>query len=109
MMNEADTCRILVTPSLLQAGWGNPIWRIAEQHYFTDGQIVLVGDGHKRQKGKKADYLLRYEKSSPIAVFVTTTEKFGAGVEPQLAEDYAKILGLSFAYSANGHAIEGPK
>lgn len=65
-LNEADTCRVYVTPALRNAGWGDPVWRIAEQHYFTDGQIVLVGDGHRRQKGKKADYLLRYQESFPI-------------------------------------------
>jgi len=28
-MNEADTCRILITPALQQAGWGDPVWRMA--------------------------------------------------------------------------------
>ena len=106
-LNEADTCRLYVTPALQQAGWAQPVWRIAEQHYFTDGQIVLVGDGHRRQKGKKADYLLRYEESFPIAVVEAKDEdheKPGAGL--QQAKDYAQILGLSFAYSTNGHGIE---
>jgi type I site-specific restriction endonuclease len=66
-LNEADTCRIYITPALKAAGWCDPHWRIAEQHYFTDGQIYLVGDGHRRRKGKKADYLLRYTESFPIA------------------------------------------
>ncbi len=67
-LNEADTCRVYITPALKTAGWCDPHWRIAEQHYFTDGQIYLVGDGHRRRKGKKADYLLRYTESFPIAV-----------------------------------------
>jgi type I restriction enzyme R subunit len=105
-MNEADTCRVLITPALQKAGWGDPVWRIAEQHYFTDGQIVLVGDGHKRQKGKKADYLLRYEESFPIAVVEAKAEELEPGAGLQQAKDYAQVLGLSFAYSTNGHGIE---
>jgi type I restriction enzyme R subunit len=49
--NEADTCRIYIIPALTAAGWGNPNWRITEQHYFTDGQIYLVGDYDYRRKG----------------------------------------------------------
>jgi len=105
-MNEADTCRVLITPALETAGWGDPVWRMAEQHYFTDGQIVLVGNGHKRQKGKKADYLLRYEESFPIAVVEAKAEDLEPGAGLQQAKNYAQILGLSFAYSTNGHGIE---
>jgi type I restriction enzyme R subunit len=106
MLNEADTCRVHITPALQQAGWGSPGWRIAEQHYFTDGQIVLVADGHRRQKGKKADYLLRYEESFPIAVVEAKDEDHEPAAGLQQAKDYARILGLSFAYSTNGHGIE---
>jgi type I restriction enzyme R subunit len=105
-MNEADTCRVLVTPALQKVGWGDPVWRINEQHYFTDGQIVLVGNGHKRQKGKKADYLLRYEESFPIAVVEAKAEDLEPAAGLQQAKDYAQILGLLFAYSTNGHGIE---
>lgn len=105
-MKEADTCRVLITPALQRAGWGNPIWRMTEQHYFTDGQIVLVGNGHKRQKGKKADYLLRYEESFPIAVVEAKAEDSEPGAGLQQAKEYAQILGLAFAYSTNGHGIE---
>lgn len=105
-LNEADTCRVYVTPALQAADWGSPHWRIAEQHYFTDGQIVLVGDGHRRQKGKKADYLLRYQESFPIAVVEAKDEDHDPGSGLQQAKDYAQILGLFFAYSTNGHGIE---
>ena len=67
-LNEANTCRVHITPALVRRGWGDPPWRIKEQDYFTDGQITLLGNGHRRQRGKKADYLLRYQESFPIAV-----------------------------------------
>ena len=105
MLNEADTCRLLVTPALISAGWGDPAWRIKEQHYFTDGQVILVGDGHKRREGKKADYLLRYEESLPIGVVEAKAEEFEPATGLQQAKDYAQRLGLLFAYSTNGHGI----
>jgi len=106
MLNEADTCRIYITPALQATGWGSPVWRIAEQHYFTDGQIYLVGDRHGRANGKKADYLLRYSESFPIAVVEAKAEDLEPGTGLQQAKDYAQILGLLFAYSSNGHGIE---
>ena len=90
----------------MRAGWNEPHWRIAEQHYFTDGQIYLVGDGHKRRKGKKADYLLRYSESFPLATVEAKAEDLEPGAGLQQSKDYAQILGLFFAYSTNGHDIE---
>ncbi len=104
-MNEADTCRVLITPSLRKSGWGDPTWRIAEQYYFTDGQIILVGDAYKRQAGKKADYILRYEESLSIAVVEAKAEDLDPAAGLQQAKEYAKILGLYFAYSTNGHGF----
>lgn len=108
-MNEADTCSVHVTLALQSAGWGDPVWRMTEQHYFTDGQVVLVGDGHKRQKGKNADYMLRYEESFPIAIVEAKAEDIEPGAGLEQAKDYALILGLSFAFSINGHGSEEPK
>lgn len=42
-ITEADTCRTLVTPKLREAGWDQTPHLIAEQHFFTDGRIVIVG------------------------------------------------------------------
>ena len=87
-LNEADTCRVYITPALKTAGWGDPHWRIAEQYYFTDGQIYLVGDGHRRRKGKKADYLLRHTESFPIAMVEAKMEDFELGTGLQQLKDH---------------------
>jgi len=55
---EADTCRTLVTPALRGSGWDNTPHLISEQHFFTDGRIVIVGRSAKRKQGKRADYIL---------------------------------------------------
>ena len=46
-MTEADTCRELVTPKLVDAGWGNTPHVIGEQRTFTNGRIACDKDGKR--------------------------------------------------------------
>ena len=71
---EADTCRRLVTPRLRDAGWENAPHLIAEQHFFTDGRIVIVGRSARRKQGKRADYILRYTRDLALAVVEAKAE-----------------------------------
>ena len=68
MITEADTCRKYVLPKLVEAGWDNEPHSFTEQKTFTDGRIVVIGQKIKRQKQKRADYLLRYTRDFMIAV-----------------------------------------
>jgi type I restriction enzyme R subunit len=47
-MNEADTCRIHITPKLQAAGWEDPPHTIREQKTFTDGRIIVTGGKVRR-------------------------------------------------------------
>ena len=68
MITEADTCRKYVLPKLTEAGWDNDPHSFTEQKTFTDGRIIVIGQKIKRQKQKRADYLLRYTRDFMIAV-----------------------------------------
>lgn len=105
MSNEADTCRKLVLPKLVEAGWDNEPHRINEQVTFTDGRIVLAGNTVKRRPQKRADYLLRYTRDYLIAVVEAKPDYLSAGDGLQQAKEYAEILGLKFAYATNGIEI----
>ena len=105
MPNEADTCRRFVVPKLQSAGWDNEPFRINEQVTFTDGRIVVTGQRGRRRPGKRADYILRYRPDFPIAVVEAKASYATAGEGLQQAKDYAVVLGLSFAFSTNGHEI----
>ena len=105
MPNEADTCRRLVVPKLQFAGWDNEPFRINEQVTFTDGRIVVTGQRGRRRPGKRADYVLRYRPDFPIAVVEAKASDSSPGEGLQQAKDYAILLGLSFAFSTNGHEI----
>ena len=103
--NEADTCRVYVTPKIREAGWENHPHSITEQKTFTDGRVEVRGSTFKRGEQKRADYLLRFTRDFPIAVVEAKPEGDPAGKGMQQAKDYAEILGLKFAYATNGHKI----
>jgi type I restriction enzyme R subunit len=104
-MNEADTCRELVTPAILAAGWGDTPFMIGEQRTFTDGRIVVAGGRVKRGKQSRADYLLYYRRDFPLAVVEAKEAAAPAANGVQQAREYAAILGLTFAYATNGRSI----
>lgn len=91
---EADACRIHVVPALHAAGWGDD--RIREQHYFTDGRIIVAGTRTRRGKRKFADYL-------PLAVVEAAYGSATDGLEQ--AKDYARVLGVPLAYATNDPEI----
>lgn len=104
-LNEADTCRVYVTPRIKEAGWGKQPRGITEQYTFTDGRVEFKGSRIKRGAKKRADYLLKYTRDFPIAVVEAKPEDSPVGQGMQQAKDYAEILGLKFAYATNGHEI----
>ena len=104
-LNEADTCRIYVTPKLLEAGWETTPHSLTEQYTFTDGRVKLTEENVDRGERKRADYLLLYNRDYPIAVVEAKPEGETAGSGMQQAKDYAEILGLKFAYATNGKEI----
>lgn len=104
-LNEADTCRLLVTPKLQAAGWDSLPHSLNEQKVFTDGRIFATGGAVTKGPQKRADYLLRYTRDFSIAVVEAKPEGAPTGTGLQQAKEYAEILGLKFAYATNGHEI----
>ncbi len=104
-LTEADTCRKYVLPKLISAGWDDEPHSFTEQRTFTDGRIIVSGGQPRRDKKKRADYLLRYTRDFPIAVVEAKANYIMPATGLQQAKDYAEILGLKFAYSTNGTGI----
>ncbi|MCX5826299.1 MAG: DEAD/DEAH box helicase family protein [Deltaproteobacteria bacterium] len=104
-LSEADTSRKFIIPKLQASGWDDDPHSIAEQRSITDGRIVPVGKGFVRKPPKRVDYLLRYERNFPLAVVEAKAAWKTAGDGMQQAKDYAKMLGLNFAYATNGREI----
>jgi len=102
---EADTCTKLILPMLQAAGWDAEPHSFSEQHTFTDGRIVVIGQQVRRKPKKRADYVLKHTRDLAIAVVEAKPESDPPGEGLAQAKQYAEILGLSFAYSTNGHGI----
>jgi len=105
VFTEADTCRDLVTPKLIEAGWTRAPHAIGEQRSFTNGRIIASGGMVRRGAQKRADYLLYYRRDFPLAVVEAKAAGVPAENGVQQARDYAEILGLKFAYATNGERI----
>lgn len=105
-MNEAETCRTLVRPKLEAAGWlANGERHFEEQIAITAGRVVVTGGKAKRQKKKISDFLLFFTRDNPLAVVEAKSKDRPAADGLQQAKEYARILGLMFAYSTNGTDI----
>lgn len=106
--SEAQTRKELIEPKLKETGWDEHPWQVEWEYVITKDRILFHGSKAERQKnsGKTADYLLRYSKSKAIAIIEAKKEDLRAGEGRKQAIDYAKKLGLWFAYATNGHEIE---
>lgn len=104
MSNEANTCRKYVEPKLNQAGWNTEPYDYYEQYYFTDGKIRPKNQRQPRGKRKFADYLL-LKDDFPLAIVEAKRKRKTPDEGLEQAIDYAKILGVKFAYSTNGKGI----
>jgi type I site-specific restriction endonuclease len=51
--NEADICRIFITPALVKAGWDAPPYSFTEQKTIKNGRIVV--QNQHAQRRVKAD------------------------------------------------------
>ena len=102
-LSEEDTRNIYITPALTKK-W-NLETQIRSEVYFTAGKVIVRGNMSTRAKGEKADYILYYNSSKPIAVVEAKKNDLEVGTGMQQAIEYAKTLDLPFAYSTNGMAF----
>ncbi|WP_366919523.1 EcoAI/FtnUII family type I restriction enzme subunit R [Hydrocarboniphaga sp.] len=104
-MTEADTCRELVTPKIVESGWSTSPHSIGEQRSITNGRIIVAGGKVRRGKQRKPDYLLYYRRDFPLAVVEAKELGLPAETGVQQVREYAEMLGLKFAYATNGSRI----
>jgi type I restriction enzyme, R subunit len=95
--NEIQTCRELIEPALLEAGWGWD-WQVV----IGPGQVNISGGTmYDNSQLIVADYLLRFWQM-PLAVLEAKGEGRATADGIQQASRYAKRLGLRFSIASNG-------
>ena len=99
-MSEEDIKLQYITPAI-QAKWDKS--RITMETKITDGMICLNGNFVHRDKksAKKADYVLYWNSSFPIAIVEAKDNNHSVSFGLQQAITYAHMMDVPFAYSYN--------
>ena len=101
-MNEADTRAELIEPALRAAGWGAVEDSLICREVIAPGR--LQGGGGRRSKALACDFVLTY-RGRKLAAIEAKRRDLGDTEGVGQAKEYARRLGVRFAYSTNGVGI----
>ena len=101
-LSEEDIKLRFITPAILSKDWSFEDISMEMQVKLTDGKINLKGNLVARGKPKYADYVLYYNRATPIAIVEAKDAKHSVSFGLQQAKEYAKMMDVPFAYSSNG-------
>ena len=101
-LSEEDIKLRYITPAILNKGWAFEDISMEMQVKLTDGKINLKGNLVSRGKPKYADYVLYYNRATPIAIVEAKDAKHSVSFGLQQAKEYAKMMDVPFAFSSNG-------
>lgn len=101
-MSEEDIKLKRITPAIQAKGWSFGDISMEKAVKFTDGKINLQGNFVVRSKAKYADYMLFYNRATPIAIVEAKDATHSVGYGLQQAMEYARMMQIPFAYSSNG-------
>ena len=105
-MSEEDIKLRFITPAILNKGWSVEDITMETKVKLTDGKINLKGNLVARSKPKFADYVLYYNRATPIAIVEAKDANHSVSFGIQQAKEYAKMMDVPFAYSSNGQGFQ---
>ncbi len=102
-LTESDIRARLITPAIEGAGW-DPLTQIFHEYGLRAGRISVRGRSAHRDQTTilKADYALFFKPNIPIAAVEAKDNNHGIGAGMPQAMEYARLLGVPFAFSSNG-------
>lgn len=103
-LSEEDIKLRYITPSILNKGW--TVNDITMETKITDGKINLKGNLVARGKPKYADYVLYYNRATPIAIVEAKDANHTVAFGMQQAKEYAHMMDVPFAFSSNGMGFQ---
>lgn len=105
-MSEEDIKLKFITPQIMAKGWSFDDISMEAKVKLTDGKMNLQGNLVVRSKPKYADYMLYYNKATPIAIVEAKDAKHTISFGLQQAKAYAEMMKIPFAYSSNGQGFQ---
>lgn len=105
-MTEEDIKLQYITPALT-AKWD--IKKITMEtspvNNFTDGKVRIKGNIPGRDKGKRCDYVLWYNKGTPLAIVEAKDNNKSSSYGMQQAITYGIMMNVPFVYTSNGDSF----
>lgn len=101
-LSEEDIKLRYITPSIVDKGWSVDNITMETKVKLTDGKINLRGNLVSRGKAKYADYVLYYNRATPIAIVEAKDASHAVAYGLQQAKEYAQMMDVPFAFSSNG-------
>lgn len=106
LLSEEDIKLRYITPAIQSKGWSVTDITMETKVKFTDGKVNLKGNFVVREKAKYADYVLYYNRATPIAIVEAKDANHSVSFGMQQAKDYAKMMDIPFAFSSNGFGFQ---
>ncbi|WP_303920096.1 EcoAI/FtnUII family type I restriction enzme subunit R [Treponema berlinense] len=105
-MTEEDIKLQFITPALT-AKWD--IKKITMEtspvNNFTDGKVHIKGNIPSRDKGKRCDYVLWYNRGTPLAIVEAKDNNHSSSFGMQQAITYGIMMNVPFVYTSNGDSF----
>lgn len=101
-LSEEDIKLRYITPSIIDKGWSVDNITMETKVKLTDGKINLRGNLVSRGKAKYADYVLYYNRATPIAIVEAKDANHTVAHGLQQAKEYAQMMDVPFVFSSNG-------
>ena len=106
LLSEEDIKLRYITPAITGKGWSVKDISMEAKVKLTDGKINLKGNLLVREKPKFADYLLFFNKATPIAIVEAKDATHSVSYGMQQAKEYADRMDIPFAFSSNGFGFQ---
>ncbi|WP_086244624.1 EcoAI/FtnUII family type I restriction enzme subunit R [Campylobacter devanensis] len=105
-MTEEDIKFQFITPALLTKWDIKKItMETAPVNNFTDGKVLIKGNVPSRDKGKRCDYVLWYNKGTPLAIVEAKDNNHSTSFGMQQAISYGIMMNVPFVYTSNGDSF----
>lgn len=105
-LSEEDIKYRYITPAIEDKGWRKDDITMETMVKITDGKINLRGNLVSRKKAKFADYMLYYNRATPIAIVEAKDANHTVSFGLQQAKEYAQMMDVPFAFSSNGSGFQ---
>lgn len=105
-MSEEDIKLQFITPALI-AKWDvkKITMETSPLNKFTDGKVLIKGNIPSRDKAKRCDYVLWYNKGTPLAIVEAKDNNHSTSFGMQQAISYGIMMNVPFVYTSNGDSF----